>query len=132
MAQFNFAPDSHVAIETAPEEQAVTTFNGWTFSARPATPYVRKFTLRLSGMYWRQDPEDGTLDVATDPETNVGALLAFYREHRQWKVFEYEHEYLGVINCRFVGAVNVPEAIPNAGGLVPTFEITMIHHDPGY
>lgn len=127
---FNFAPDSHIAIEKAPEETSAVTFNGWEFTARPAVPYRRKFILKISGMYWRMG--EGILDVTTDPPTNVGALLAFYRTHRRWKAFNYDHEYLGTIECKFADVVNVPEALPNSFGLVPEFEISLLHSNPAF
>lgn len=130
MAVFDFAPNSHVAVEKAPEDSSVVTFNGWEFTARPAVPYQRRFILKMNGMYWRLS--GGALDIVTEPTTNVGTLLAFWRTHRRWKSFTYPHEYLGNLDCRFAAPVEVLEALPESGGLAPPFEITLIHHNPSY
>ncbi|WP_144061999.1 hypothetical protein [Sphingomonas sp. MM-1] len=64
---FDFAPESHVAEEIAPEEKGATSMNGWEFTSRPNIPYRAKFRLELGGMRWRLNPEGTALDVNTDP-----------------------------------------------------------------
>lgn len=129
---FDFAPNSHVAEEIAPEEQPVTSMNGWDFVSRPRTPYRAKFRLTLSGMKWRLNAEGNALDVVTDPNTNAGRLLAFYKQHRMWGTFTYQHEYLGPLVVRFAEPVNIPKAIANSKGLIDSFEVMLVHHNPGY
>jgi hypothetical protein len=133
VADFDFVPNSHVAVEIAPDEQNVVSMNGWEFTSRPSTPYRRKFRLKMGGLYWRMNEAGTALDVLTDPTTNAGRLLNFYVAHRRWKSFTYQHEYLGLITCRFAdGGLAIPEAILNSGGLVPEFELVLIHHNPSY
>lgn len=127
---FNFCPDSHVAVEIPPEETSVVSFNGWDFRAKPGIPYRPRFRLRLGGMRWYLS---GTaLDVATNPTLNAGRLLNFYKSNRTWDTFSYQHEYLGLITCRFAEPVNIPEAEPNSNGLIKDFDTVLIHHNPGY
>lgn len=129
---FDFAPNSHVAEEIPPEEQAATSMNGWEFTSKPAVPYRRKFKLTISGMRWRLNASGNALDVTTDPQNNAGRLKQFYEARRKWDTFTYNHEYLGAITCRFDQPVTIPKALPNSNGLVPDFDITIIHHNPGF
>lgn len=127
---FDFVPNSHVAEEIPPEERNVTSMNGWDFTAKPSVPYRAKFKLTLSGMRWRMS--GAALDVTTDPTTNAGRLLNFYKTNRTWDSFTYNHEYLGAITCRFADAVAIPKAFQNSNGLIPEFEVVLVHHNPGY
>jgi hypothetical protein len=81
-------------------------------------------------MRWRLS--GSALDTSTDPTMNAGRLLNFYKQNRTWDTFTYNHEYLGSITCRFADPVQIPKAITNSNGLIPDFEITLIHHNPGY
>jgi hypothetical protein len=129
---FDFAPNSHVAEELPPEEQDAVSMNGWEFTSKPNTPYRAKFKLTMSGMRWRKNTAGTALDVATDPTTNAGRLLNFYKANRKWDKFIYPHEYLGNITCRFAEPVQIPKAMPDSNGLIPDFEITLIHHNPSF
>lgn len=129
---FDFAPDTHVAEELAPEEKPATSMNGWDFTSKPNTPYRARFKLTMSGMYWRMNDAGTALDITTEPQTNAGRLLAFYKQNRTWDNFTYHHEYLGALTVRFAEPVNIPKATADSFGLVPDFEITLIHHNPGF
>lgn len=129
---FDFAPNSRVAEEIPPEEPNVVSFNGWDFTAKPAVPYRARFKLTLSGMRWILNPAGTALDVATDPTRNAGRLLNFYKANRTWDTFSFDHEYLGLITCRFGDPVLIPKALTNSNGLVPDFEISLIHHNPSF
>lgn len=132
MALFDFAPNSHVAEEIPPEEQDAMSMNGWEFTAKPSIPYRRKFRLVMSGMHWRMNKVQTGLDLANDPQTNAGRLMSFWLTHRKHTPFTYNHEYLGPITVRFADPVQIPKAIPNSAGLIPDFEVMLIHHNPGY
>jgi len=122
---FDFAPNSHVAVEIPPEEQSGVSFNGWSFAARPSTPYAAKFKLSLSGMRWVL--AGAQLDISTDAPINAGRLLMFYRENRKYGKFFYDHEFLGTLECRFAEPVQIPAALPNSNGLIDTFEVNRGH-----
>ena len=129
---FDFAPNSHVAEEIPPEQGNAVSMNGWEFTSKPSVPYRRKFKLTVSGMRWIMNSTQDALDVATNPTLNAGRLLQFWQDNLMWDTFTYDHEYLGTITCRFAAPVSVPKAIPNSNGLVPDFDITLVHHNPGF
>lgn len=129
---FDFAPNSHVAVEVPPDEPNVVSFNGWDFTAKPNTPYRRKFTLTISGMHWRLNEAKTQLDMDIDPLHNAGRLLEFYQKNRRWDTFQYPHEYLGLILCRFAEPLSIPAALPNSSGLIADFQTTLVHHNPGF
>lgn len=129
---FDFAPNSHVAEELPPEEPKVTSMNGWDFTSRPVVPYQARFKLTMSGMRWIFNSSRTALDVATSPQLNAGRLLEFYKANRTWDSFPYNHEYLGIIECRFSSPLTIPKSLPDSNGLIPDFELNLIHHNPGY
>jgi hypothetical protein len=130
VAKFDFCPNTHVAEEIPPEEQQAMSMNGWDFTAKPRIPYRPKFKLTLGGLRWHLS--GGQIDIAKDPAHNAGRLRAFYVEHLTWKPFEYQHEYLGLITCRFASPLILPKALPSSSGLLPEIETTLIWHNPGY
>lgn len=105
--------------------------NGWPFTAKPKVPYVKSFTIKLGGMYWHLK-QTGLYDESTEPRYNARRLELFYEAHGTWKPFDFPHPHLGLITCRFKEPVEVPEAIPNSGGLIEAFDIQLIVHSPGY
>lgn len=131
-ALFDFAPNSHVAEEIPPEQPEVRSLNGWDYTVKPAVPYRRKFSLKLSGMRWVLNEAGDGLECNIDPHNNAGRLLKFWQDHLNHTPFTYKHEYLGNLQVRFAGSVNIPKSIGNSGGLIPEFEITLVHHNPGY
>ena len=132
MAVFDFCPNSHVAEELPPEETKVLSMNGWDYTAKPSVPYRAKFKLTLEGMFWYLNAGGSALDLTKNPTINAGRLRAFYLEHRTWKTFTYNHEFLGTITCRFAEPVTIPKSLPSAGGLISAFEVTLIHHNPSF
>ena len=130
MQLFNFAPNSRLIKEIAPEEQSEINMNGWQATVKPTDPYRRSFSVKLEGMRWYLS--NGVLDLSTDTEHNVGRLWKFYQDHRLYSPFLLNHEYLGQITCRFKNPLTVNEAMPNSDGLVESIELMLIHHNPGY
>lgn len=132
MATFDFCPDTQVP-EMLPREQAsVVTMNGWTFTSKPTTPFVKSYKLTLHGLYWFLDANE-EFDHTTDAEHNARALELFYEEHELWKPFDWTHPHTGVEEpYRFKIPVTVPKAIPNSNGLIEPLEIQLIQHNPGY
>ncbi len=106
--------------------------NGWEFTAKPVDPYRRQFVAELYGLRWYMSNDGFGLDLTTDTLHNAGFLLQFYREHRRYKPFYLQHEYLGLIQCRFASPVTIPKALPDSGGLIDVFEVTLVHHNPSY
>jgi hypothetical protein len=129
---FDFCNTSRVAVELPPEEPQVKSMNGWTFVAKPKVPYQRQFKVTLTGMKWILTASGNALDTTTTPTVNAGRLLDFYRFHRMWDSFLYQHEYLGIIRVRFAKPLQIPEGIQNAGGKIDAFEVELIEHNPSY
>jgi hypothetical protein len=128
---FSFAPNSQVAETLPPDPVQTMSMNGWTFSAKPITPFQKKFKVTLHGMRWYL-LSDGLYDSTTAPTMNARALELFYEANGTWDNFTYLHPHLGSLTCRFAAAVTVPAAIPNSGGLIGPLEVTLVHHNPGY
>lgn len=127
---FDFCENSRVIKEIAPKEAEPIDFNGWDFSVRPVLPYRRSFVVTLYGLRWSLGI--GTLDLSGNHGNNAGRLLKFYRDHRLYKSFLLNHEYLGPIECRFMQPVNIEPALVNSGGLIEALDISMVHHNPSY
>ena len=128
---FNFCPNSRVAETIAPEEPSVRDFNGWDYAPKPVLPYRRRFKITLEGLRWYFN-SNGTIDYATNPDYNAGVLESFYTDHRKHKAFNYQHEWLGMLELRFDNPVNVPKALPNSDGLLEPLEFMALHHNPTY
>jgi hypothetical protein len=105
--------------------------NGWTFTAKPTIPYQRKWKVTLHGMKWFLQ-SNGLFDTTTQPMINARRLELFYQSNGVWDNFSWTHPHLGALTCRFDAAVAVPAGIPNSGGLIEAFEITLVEHNPGY
>lgn len=129
---WDFCPNSMVAQEIPPEPTKATSFNGWEFTSRPSVPYRRTFKVKIHGLRWYMNDAMTVLDKVTDPTHNAGRLLDFYRERQTWDTFTYPHQYLGNITCKFHQPLVVPPGMEDSNGLVPEFEIMLIHHNPGY
>lgn len=134
MPTFTFAPSRNVPV-TLPRDNGgatVMSMNGWQFTSKPTTPYQRKFKVTLHGMRWYLNATTGLYDTTTNPTFNARALEIFYEQNEQWNPFVFPHQHFGNLDCRFAAPLQVPEAIPNSNGLIAPFEMTLIHHNPGY
>lgn len=129
---WDFCPNSMVAQEIPPEPTKATSMNGWEFTSRPSVPYRRTFKVTISGLRWYLNEAGNSLDVTTDPTHNAGRLNNFYIDRQTWDTFTFPHEYLGNITCKFQSPLVIPPGIENSNGLVPAFELTLIHNNPGY
>lgn len=129
---FNFCPNSQVPVTTPRDPVSVVTMNGWTFTAKPTTPYVRRFKLTLHGLRWLLTGV-GIYDATTTPTINAAALEAFYKAHEGWDPFYWQHPHIAApLLVRFASPVTVPAAMPNSGGWIEPLEIDLIEHNPGY
>lgn len=129
---FDFAPDRNVP-ETLPRDAASgMTMNGWNFSARPTTPYQRTYRVTLHGMRWYTHPVTGLWDVTTNRFFNARRLEEFYERHETWDPFTWYHQHFGELTVRFKNPLTVPKGEINSGGLIPAFEMQLIHHNPSY
>lgn len=127
---FDFCNTSRVAEELPPQEQPTMSMNGWPFTSKPKVPYQREFKVTLDGLKWYLNVGGTALDETTDTTRNVGRLLRFYRDHRLWDSFLYNHEYLGIIRVRFSKPVTVPKAKGDTGGKLDSVEVNLVEHSP--
>lgn len=129
---FDFCP-KYMVPRTKPPSSDVKgmSMNGWFFSAKPKVPYQKTFVVRLQGMRWYL-ASNGLFDVLTDRLYNARCLELFYQQNGMWDNFEFKHPHLGKMQVRFAAPVEIPEAIPNSGGLIDGFEVQLIEHNPGY
>lgn len=128
---FDFCPNGTVPEIIPPESPTVVSLNGWTFSSKPSVPYQKKFRVTLHGMRWYLQA-NGLFDETTDLQHNARRLEKFYETNGTWDNFQWTHPHLGVLTVRFASPVQIPAGIPNSNGLVPAFEVTLLHHNPGY
>lgn len=133
MATFSFCPERNVPETLARDGMPMgVSMNGWQFTARPTTPFQRRFKVTLHGLRWYTNPSTGVYDLSTNPTFNAAALEAFYKEHELWKSFVFPHQHIGSIDVRFFSPVNVPAGKQNSAGLIEAFEVMLIEHNPGY
>lgn len=129
---FDFCPNRLVPRTKPPGSQGKgVSMNGWYFSSKPNVPYQKTFVVKLQGLTWYLKP-DGMYDYTTNPLFNAARLEEFYRQNGTWDNFDFAHPHLGILRCRFGDTVEVPEAVPNSGGLIEAFDITLVQHNPGY
>lgn len=134
MAVFDFCPSRNVP-ETLPRQTegvSIITMGGWQFSSKPTTPYQKRFKVTLYGLRWYVNSTTGLFDNTTNPTFNAKRLEEFYEQHELWKAFDFPHQHLGTLSCRFAEPLIVPAGLQNSGGLIEKVEMNLIHHNPGY
>lgn len=134
MKVFNFCPDSQVPETLTRENTSVMSLGGWQFTARPTTPFQRRFKLTLHGLRWFLDERNDAYDEVTDPKLNARLLELFYQEHEMWKPFEWFHPHIPYkpLACRFQSPLNVPAALENSDGLIGALEVNFVEHNAGF
>jgi hypothetical protein len=132
METFEFCPNRMVPETLARDTPDGMSLGGWQFTARPTTPFQRRFRITLYGLKWFLDPETDEYDIVEEPEFNARLLELFYQAHETWNPFIFPHPHLGDIVVRFLSPVSVPKGIKDGGGLIDAFEITLVEHNPGY
>jgi hypothetical protein len=129
---WNFCPNGLVVKNKPPKESGVSiNMNGWNFGAKSTQPYQMSFSVTMHGLTWFLQT-NGLYDVTTSPTVNARLFEQFVQAHGTWDPFVFPHPHLGNINARFENLPEVPEGIPNSGGLIAAFEVNLIHHDPAY
>ncbi len=129
---FNFSLGRNVPETLPPEPMSGMSMNGWQFSSKPNVPYQRRFRVRLHGLRWYLDPTTELYDATINPNFNAHNLELFYARHQNWNFFEFPHQHLGTLLCKFQGPVTVPAAPMGSGGWLDPVEVTLVHHNPGY
>ena len=97
---------------------------GYTFAAKPNAPDQLQFTLHFPVMFVYATP-DGTIDLNTNPELNMGLLVDFYERHRLYEKFVYDSAYKGPVTVRFANPLSF-KMDPKGGGAVEAFQIELV------
>lgn len=132
MDVWDFCPGRMVPRTKPPQATVGVSMNGWQFSSRPTVPFQKTFLVKLHGLTWYLNDASGLFDPLTDARFNARRFEQFYEEHGTWKPFTFPHPHFGNILCRFAAAPEVPEGIPNSGGLIEGFDVQLVEHNPGY
>lgn len=102
--------------------------NSWTFTAPPNAPDQRIFILHFKGMKYHVDAEgniDGTPEATL---TNLKTLRDFYKTHRQYKQFTFNHPVEGALVCTFNKPLAIPKGVEGGLGTVEEFSLEFLEH----
>ena|SRR5687768_6346921 len=95
------------------------------FTSEPDGPDQRLFTLHFETMRYFTD-SSGNVDATISPELNFLALENFYKEHRRWKSFTYDHPIYGLVKVRFAKPLRTPKGILGGDGALEPFSIDLL------
>ena len=95
------------------------------FSSEPDGPDQRIFTLYFETMCYFTDAS-GAIDATVSPEINFAALENFYKTHRLWKSFLYDHPVYGQVTVKFSKPLEIPKGIMGGFGSLEPFTIELI------
>lgn len=132
---WDYCPKGMVVENLPPDQNSgggmSISMNGWTFSSKPTVPYQYSFKVTLHGLKWFLQAND-LYDNTSSPTVNARRFEEFVKTNGLWDNFVFPHPHLGSINCRFKVLPLIPRAEPNSNGLIPAFEVELVHHDPSY
>jgi hypothetical protein len=128
---FDFCPGKMVVETLPPDQTKGLSFNGWSFTAKPAVPFQRMFHVTLYGLRWYLNT-DQTYDATTASTLNARRLEAYYQARGLHEDFIFPHPHLGNIVCRFSEKFSVPAGHANSGGALDSLQITLVEHNPGW
>jgi len=121
MAVFDF-PYFTVSTKYPENGQRFQFGRSWDYRVAPDSPDQRIFMLTFPAMQWVLDV-NGDLDLATDPDVNLGRLDQFYRDHQLWKQFDFPHPVYGTVVCLFNKPLELPPGTPGGFGVVENIQL---------
>lgn len=121
---FDF-PFHRVSTQYRPESSGLLFGGNYTFRAGRSKPEQRTFKLQFESMRRRLTPL-GKVDLASDPQHNMGWLEYFYLQHRNTEPFYYPHPVYGNIKVRFKTPPTFPEPLVRGGGWTQPVEVELI------
>lgn len=121
----------HTVTHAYPKGDVVQFGKGYQFNATPQLPFQRRFRLSFKAAQWFFNV-DGTVDLTTHPEFNMGVMDAFFQAHDYSKPFTYPHTLYGNITVKFAAdqAFEIPKAMDGGTGVTEPFEIFLVEQ-PG-
>ncbi len=103
--------------------------NGWSFTSESDSPLKRIFKLSFQGYKFYTKEEDSVEVIDPDASqyvNNMADLIAFYAAHRTFKRFIFKPYGLSEeVTVRFKEPLKVPKGLPNGGGALEPFTITL-------
>lgn len=95
------------------------------FTAPPAAPDQRIFTLTLTGMQYFVNT-NGTINTTLNISRNMAVLEQFYNDHKTYLTFDFNHPVLGVVKCKFNRPLEIPKGIPGGNGVLEAFDVELV------
>lgn len=124
LALFDF-PYHRVETEN-PESGFRGQFGGsYVFTAPPSDPDQRTFTLYFATMKF-YTTGDGLIDDISNPHINMMTLINFYKEHKLYKSFQYNHPVHGLMEVKFNKPLKEPQGMVGGDGAVEPITIQLI------
>ena len=99
--------------------------NSYQYDVAPEAPDQRIFTLTLPGMQYFLTA-GGAIDTVTSPERNMAVLENFYNQHKRAVEFTFNHPVYGALQCKFNRPLEVPDGIPDGGGVLNDVTVELI------
>lgn len=121
----DFIWDKHRYSTAYAEGDRVELGGSYMFAAEPDGPDQRVFTLYFDTMFYFTD-SSGQLDKTVRPDINFGAFEDFYKSHRLWKTFTYNHPIYGQLAVKFAKPLETPKGLANGNGALESFSIDLV------
>lgn len=120
---FNF-PYHRVSTRHPTQGTNLKLGGGWDYNSKPSSPPQRLFTLDFKVMKYFGSA--GVLDLAKEPEINLGLLEAFYNTHLLHTEFNYPHPIYGNLLVKFLKPLEIPMGIEGGGGAIPGLNVSLV------
>ena len=99
---------------------------GFMFTTPAIAPPQRRFTLSFEGMGWVLDSL-GNVDVTSNSDFNVAALIEFYKAVQLYGAFTFQHPMDGQLLVRFAKPLDVPAVMKGAPfNTVHPFQVDLV------
>lgn len=122
--QFDFP--FHTVETQNPESSFRVQFgNSYVFTTEPDAPDQRIFQLSFQGLFYYTD-EQGVVSIGPKPQLSMKALIDFYKAHKLWDAFQYNHPVHGLVVVRFNKPLTEPKAREGGTGFSEPFQIELI------
>lgn len=131
MVSWDFVPNHMVVENLPPDQPSGFSMNGWYFTAKPTVPWQNKFKVTIHGLQWFL-LSDGKYDNTTHGPINARRFEEFVETHGKWRTFDFPHPHFGTLQARFSALPAVPKGDWNSNGVIPAFEVELVHHNPAF
>lgn len=97
----------------------------YNFALPPISPSIRQFTLFFETMRYYFN-SDGSIDLDTNPQLNIGRLEHWYNTFKLTVPFLYPHPAFGNIWVRFNAPPTIPKGRFGGNGWLEAFSLTLV------